>query len=279
MVTAVSDILAGIAISGYFLLDTIDPFSIGWLVISTLCLYGGGVVFNDVCDATLDKIERPERPIPSGLISKSQATTLAVVLLLAGVLSAVNVAAFPSGLVAALITLFVIVYDAWAKHHAFFGPLSMGICRGLNLLLGMSIVPAILPVYGFIAIVPVVYIAAITMISRGEVHGGKSATLYAAAVFYGLVIASIVYWSFIQHSILFSGVFLILFAAMIFPPLRRAMTKPEGKRIGLAVKAGVIALIAMNASWAAAFGMIYLAVSIIILLPLSLFLARLFAVT
>ncbi|HZX74482.1 MAG TPA: polyprenyltransferase, partial [Cyclobacteriaceae bacterium] len=178
-----------------------------------------------------------------------------------------------------LIIVSVLVYDKWAKHHSFFGPFVMGTCRGLNLLLGMSIVPTIPSTYWFIALVPVLYIAAITMISRGEVHGGKSSTMYLAAVFYGIVIGCILYCSFANQNIVYSGIFLVLFAAMIFPPLRRAMIKPEGKRIGLAVKAGVIALIAMNASWAAAFGMIYLALAIIVLLPISLFLAKLFAVT
>jgi 4-hydroxybenzoate polyprenyltransferase len=279
IVTAVSDILAGVAISGYFLLNTIDPFPVLWLIVSTIGLYGGGVVFNDVFDADLDAVERPERPIPSGLIPKSHAALLASVLLAIGVLSAAQVARYPSGLIAALIVLFVMVYDKWAKHHSFFGPVTMGTCRGFNILIWLSIVPGALSTYWFIALIPVLYIGAITMISRGEVHGGKSSTMVIAAVFYGIVIASIVYCSIAQNSILYSSVFLILFAAMIFPPLRRAMIKPEGKRIGLAVKAGVIALIAMNASWAAAFGMIYLAIAIIILLPISLFLARLFAVT
>lgn len=49
--------------------------------------------------------------------------------------------------------------------------------------------------------------------------------------------------------------------------------------IGKAVKSGVIALIAMNAAWAAAFGDLYFALLIIILLPVSLLLARMFAVT
>ena len=279
IVTAISDILAGIAISGYLLQRDFDFLPMMWLVMATIGLYGGGVVFNDVFDAELDGIERPERPIPSGLIPKMQAAMLASVLLLIGVVSAGRVSLDPSALIAAAIVVSVLVYDKWAKHNTFFGPLVMGACRGLNLLLGMSIVPEILPMYGFFALVPVLYIAAITMISRGEVHGGKASTMYVAAAFYGFVIASIFYCALIQHNLLYAGGFLILFAGMIFPPLRRAMIRPEGKRIGLAVKAGVIALIAMNASWAAAFGMIYLAIAIIILLPISLFLSKLFAVT
>jgi 4-hydroxybenzoate polyprenyltransferase len=57
------------------------------------------------------------------------------------------------------------------------------------------------------------------------------------------------------------------------------MKDPSGPLIGKAVKAGVISLIVMNASWAAAFGNMYLALIILLLLPLSLWLARAFAVT
>jgi 4-hydroxybenzoate polyprenyltransferase len=45
------------------------------------------------------------------------------------------------------------------------------------------------------------------------------------------------------------------------------------------VKAGVLALIVMNASWAASFGALYLAIVIVLLLPISILLAKLFAVT
>src|SRR6478609_631520 len=86
IVTAVSDILAGIAIAGYFTGNNpgkIQLLPVVLLVVSTIGLYGGGVVFNDVFDAELDTIERPERPIPSGLISKMEATTLGSVLLAA----------------------------------------------------------------------------------------------------------------------------------------------------------------------------------------------------
>jgi 4-hydroxybenzoate polyprenyltransferase len=61
--------------------------------------------------------------------------------------------------------------------------------------------------------------------------------------------------------------------------LRKAIREPKGALIGKAVKAGVIALIVMNASWAAAFGSFYFAFVIILLLPVSLLFARLFAVT
>lgn len=286
IITAVSDILAGIAIAGYITYrdySQVQLQPIILLIISTIGLYGGGVVLNDVFDADLDKVERPERPIPSGLISRGAAALLGTLFLLTGIAAAAishpGSLFSSSGLLAIAIALAAVVYDKWGKHHSFLGPLNMGLCRGLNLLLGISILPEALLRYWFISLVPVIYIAAITMISRGEVYGGKRSTLYGAVVLYGIVIASILYVAFTHHTLLHALAFLVLFSIMIFPPLQKAIKEPKGQLIGKAVKSGVIALIVMNAAWAAAIGTLYWALLILLLLPLSLGLAKLFAVT
>jgi 4-hydroxybenzoate polyprenyltransferase len=144
--------------------------------------------------------------------------------------------------------------------------------------LGISIVTLALPEFWYLAFVPIIYIASITMISRGEVHGGSKAALYTAAFFYIIVLGCILYFSFLKEK-LFALVFLLPFAWMIFKPLSAAIKEPVGKNIGKAVKAGVLALILMNGAWAAAFGSLYIALVIVILLPISLKLGRLFAVT
>ncbi len=286
IVTAISDILAGISIAVYSFgnnWNQLSIVSVVLLIISTIGLYGGGVVFNDVFDTELDKVERPERPIPSGLISLRTAILFASILLFTGIAAAsiihseglFSVASF----LAIAIAVAAIVYDKWGKHHSFLGPLNMGFCRGLNLLLGISIFPSAVQQYWFIGFVPVLYIAAITMISRGEVHGGKKNTLYGAALMYFVVITSIVLISFINNTLVYTMVFLLLFAILIFPPLLKAIHNPTGAAIGKSVKAGVIALIAMNAAWAACFDAFYFALLIVLLLPLSLLLAKLFAVT
>jgi 4-hydroxybenzoate polyprenyltransferase len=275
IVTAIADILAGVAISG-ILTDGIN--SILLLVLSTIGLYGGGVVFNDVFDAELDRVERPERPIPSGLISRTEASILGSVLLLTGMTAAFMVSV-ASGIIAIAITFFALLYDKWGKHQDVLGPINMGLCRGLNLLLGVSISLQQLERYWFLAVIPIIYIAAITMISRGEVHGGSKNILYASVVFYSVVILTICTIAFYRQNLLYVLLFIAGFAVMIFPPLFRAIQDPQGKLIGRAVKAGVLALILMDAAWAAAFGVPLLALGILILLPLSLFLARAFAVT
>ena len=143
IVTAIADILAGFAISGAaFLLisqtnglPAIDPLpALLWLCLSTIGLYGGGVVFNDVFDADLDLVERPERPIPSGEVPITYAGILAVVLLLTGILAAWQVSVM-SGTIALVVAILSVIYDAWGKHQLILGPINMGLCRSGNLLL------------------------------------------------------------------------------------------------------------------------------------------------
>jgi len=279
IVTSVADILAGIAISGILSNGLSIPWlSIVLLAVSTACLYGGGIVFNDVFDADLDKIERPERAIPSGLISLKKAAVLGSFLLITGIVLA-TLNSVTSGMFAVLVAVFALLYNKFGKHHSFFGPLNMGLCRGFNLLLGLSIVPTMLYSHYYLAIIPVIYIFSITMTSRGEVHGGNTKNLYLAAVLYAIVICAITYFAFVNDRLLWSLLFLVPFTFMIFKPLLKAIKQPVGKNIGAAVKAGVISLILMDAAWAVTFDALILAFIIAALLPLSMWLSKLFAVT
>jgi 4-hydroxybenzoate polyprenyltransferase len=307
IVTAMADILAGYAVARQFLLSTpiasglaLDVIKIDFatplvlLLLSTIGLYGGGVVFNDVFDAKLDAVERPERPIPSGRASLQGAAALGIVLLLIGVVAATLVSAF-SGVLAAGIAVLALVYDKYGKHTPL-GPLNMGLCRGLNLLLGVSaydaffdspasiglggILPSAVETYWPIALIPIVYIAAITMISRGEVHGGDKKTIKLAVSLYSLVIMAIIGLSIRNRPPLWETLpFLLLFGLLIFPPVFKAIREPQPRNIGLAVKAGVISLIVMDAALAASFAGWLYGLVVLALLPLSRLLAKTFAVT
>ena len=278
IVTSVADVLAGIAISGYFLNFEADYFPVLLLCISTIGLYGGGIVFNDVFDADLDKIERPERAIPSGAVKLNEAIFLGAFLLITGIVAALILSVL-SGIIAFLIAFFALLYNRYSKHHSFLGPLNMGLCRGLNLILGISIITSALNEWYFLGMVPLIYIFSITMISRGEVHGSNRNKLYYGAFLYLTVISIMLYSSWIKGQVLIALFFIIPFAWMIFKPLFRAIKEPLGKNIGKAVKAGVISLILMDAAWAAVFGSPVAAICIAILLPVSLWLAKRFAVT
>src|SRR4051812_40487991 len=136
--TALADVLAGIAIAG-----AVNRSAWPWLLAATACLYAGGVVLNDVFDRDLDRVERPERPIPSGRVRAERAAVLGAALLVLGTVAAAaaNAAAL---LVAIAIAGCVLLYDVWGKRHASIAPLNMAVCRALNLLLGVAVVPAAL---------------------------------------------------------------------------------------------------------------------------------------
>ncbi|RAJ10758.1 4-hydroxybenzoate polyprenyltransferase [Chitinophaga skermanii] len=284
ILTAVADILAGVAIAGFAvhpLWGNIDAIlQITCICLAAFGLYGGGVVFNDVFDADLDSVERPERPIPSGIVSKTQAIILGVYLLTIGVLAAFTISQL-TGAIAIGIAAAALIYNKWGKHHSVLGPLNMGLCRGLNLLMGISIVNDAVETMGWLAFLPILYISAITLISRDEVHGGNVGPLRIAAVCYMIVYAMIlgVTYHFHPERIWFVIPIVLLFIFLTNKPLLKAMKAPTGPNIGASVKGGIIAMIVMDAAWAAGFANTPYAISVIILLPISMYIGKLFAVT
>jgi 4-hydroxybenzoate polyprenyltransferase len=134
--TSVADVLAGFLYVGGWLDDWI---TILLLALISACLYGAGIAFNDVCDLTRDAVQRPDRPIPSGRVSRSAALLLIGVL----VIVALKLSALVSSRTLAttgLLVLAIILYD-WAVKSTPLAPGVMGCCRALNVALGMSIVP------------------------------------------------------------------------------------------------------------------------------------------
>lgn len=277
IVTAWADILAGFAASGA--IATSFDLNLVWLLLATTGLYGGGVVFNDVFDAELDSEERPERPIPSGRTSRSEAIWLGLILLGGGIFAAARVSLL-SMAIAFLVALSALLYDAVSKHSPIGGPLNMGLCRGGNLLLGMSIVPTALTQKWWLALLPIVYIAAITAISQGEVKGGKRSTGIFALFCLAIVFSSIIAMGLlINYSIWAALPFLVLLASRVLPPFVAATQNPQPEIIQSAVKAGVLSLIVLNATTAAGFAGWAYGLAILSLLPLSAILAKKLAVT
>jgi 4-hydroxybenzoate polyprenyltransferase len=283
--TAAADILTGAAIAGFFAIawsllpqETIIGFIL--LILASVCLYAGGVVLNDVFDFKTDQVERPERPIPSGVVSLKLASLLGGSLLVLGILLSF-ICNIYAGLVALCLASAIILYDSLAKHHGFFGPLSMGLCRGLNLLLGMCVLG--LPSYSnwVYILIPIIYIFAVTLISRGEVHGQNKRHLVFSALLYALVISFILLMHNLTIVYALAQVlpFLLLFGMAIFTPLVKAYKDNSPKNIKKAVKAGVLSLVIMNAAIAASVSEWWIGVIILLLLPVSLFLSKRFSVT
>jgi 4-hydroxybenzoate polyprenyltransferase len=279
VVTAWADILAGAAAAVATAAALPGLSQLGWLLLATTGLYAGGVVLNDVCDARIDAVERPERPIPSGVVSRRAAGLFAALLLSLGVLAAWQVSS-TSGYVAAAVALAVVLYDGVGKHHALIGPLNMALCRGGNLLLGVSILPAALEALWPLAAVPLVYIAAITAVSRGEVVGGSRGIGYLAVGLMASVVAGLLAMAVLPDYVLWSALpFVLLLAMRVLPAFVRAARAPRPERIRAAVKAGVLSVIILDAALVGGYAGLLAGVVVLLLWPLSMRLGRVFAVT
>lgn len=97
------------------LLLTAVPFSrwdLGALLMSLSLAYCGGMVFNDICDAAIDARQRPQRPIPSGMVGTAAAWRLAGALAVTSLallpVLPHGIAAFSAGI---LLFLLIILYD------------------------------------------------------------------------------------------------------------------------------------------------------------------------
>jgi 4-hydroxybenzoate polyprenyltransferase len=136
------------------------------------------------------------------------------------------------------------------------------------------------PIYALIMTTPLAYIASITYISRFEVHGGNSQQL-SKTFFWELwaIIAPTIMGIHITNNFWQSIPFTVLLMVLITPPLVKAQKEPTPDNIKKAVKARVIALIALNAAWAAAFGGWQWGLAVLMLMPVSRLLAKTFAVT
>ncbi|KFF08899.1 UbiA-like protein EboC [Flavobacterium hydatis] len=282
IVTAVTDILAGIAISGVLIFySDNNNFIINALLLitSTIGLYGGGIVFNDIFDLKSDAINRPERILPRGLVSKKEAVFLGCLMLLMGVGLAFIVSVL-SGILAFIISLLALSYDKISKHYPVIGPLNMGLCRGGNLLLGMSISNDAVYNYWYIGIIPILFIAAITLTAKKEASGNNKGSILFALFLDAIVVALFIYiGQLLGFRFLILLPFLLFWYGINFIAKYKAFIYNQPVNIQKAVKTGVLSLIPLNASYVAGSAGLVYALFVLALLPLSILLSKKFAVT
>jgi 4-hydroxybenzoate polyprenyltransferase len=170
------------------------------LLLASSCLYCAGMVWNDYFDLEQDRRERPERPIASGRVSLRRAAALGTGLLAGGVVLAwlagrvlVWRGEATSGLRPALLALClvaaILLYDSWLK-RTWAGPLGMGMCRFLNVLLGVSLAGSLVwPLGAHLGLVVGLYIVGVTWFARTEARVSSQTALLGAA---GVILAALV---------------------------------------------------------------------------------------
>ena len=233
------------------------------LVGASMAIYAAGIALNDLFDLDVDAAERPDRPLPSGRVSRRFAAGLGGTLLALGLVLAGLSGSGTSLLVAALLVVCVVAYDAGAKRTPL-GPGLMGACRGLNLALGLSGDPALGgPAAGLVAGSMALFVVGVTRISRsetetGRIDGVRSGMMLQSAALAGLLVATLRAADFPSagpaRSIeMLAGLFvLIVVATIVHRTNVRAIRTPVPATLQRAVKTGVFALIWLNVGVVAA---------------------------
>jgi 4-hydroxybenzoate polyprenyltransferase len=160
--TAWADVLAGAFLAG----PPATTSLVGALALSS-GLYLFGMVTNDIFDFRRDARLYPQRPLPAGTITVRQAWIAAAALLALALAGSICV--LPGARAAALVLLgMILAYNLGGKRLPVVGPILMGSCRALNLLLSAwAVAPA-----ADAAVVPALalgaYVACVTQLSAWE---------------------------------------------------------------------------------------------------------------
>jgi len=169
--TVVSNVLAGVVLAHALALDWV---TVG-LCVTMALFYTAGMYLNDILDLEIDRVQRPDRPIPSGAVSLPLAWGITIALFAVGLLLLIPAGwpAFASGVV---LIACIAVYDAWHKGNPL-GPLFMG---GTRVLVYITAFLAFSREWTWEAtlwcVVMLLYVAGLTSIAKTE-HG-PSATRY-----------------------------------------------------------------------------------------------------
>ena len=94
-----------------------------------------GNIINDIYDLGIDKVNRPERPLPSGKISKNSALILYFLLIAASLILSwfINLYAF---IIVIIATILLVLYSKFLKRVLFIGNILVALLTGLVFIFG-----------------------------------------------------------------------------------------------------------------------------------------------
>ncbi len=271
--TALADICLGVLAANALPQHGV-PFAL--LLLASACLYSAGMVWNDYFDQEQDRRERPFRPLPSGRVSPRQAALLGSGLLLVGIVLSL-LAGETSLFIAISLAITILAYDGWLK-STWAGPVAMGFCRFLNVLLGVSACGSLLwPLGGHLALVVGLYIVGLTWFARTEARmSNQNALRGAAALMLVSLLLALPLPSLLpegQHGSFLFPYVLVALGFLVGAPIMRAIDNPIPSHVQAAVKRALMSLILLDTvlatATAGAIGMM-----ILFLLAPSLYLNR-----
>lgn len=263
------------------------PWLLAPLLLASTLLYASGVVLNDVFDFATDSQLRPERPLPSGRIALPAARRLGWTLLLLGTatacLSAPLVGHFRPAVVAGLLAACILLYNAGLKRTPL-GPLAMGACRMLNVLLGMSAATAAWQTPHWLVAAGIgIYVGGVTWFARTEATRSSRLRLAPATAVMLLGIALL----FVAFPGPAGGpaplpteppenwaLLMLILAALIGWRCFRAVLDPSAPRVQATVKLCILWLVVLDAAVCYAVGAPAWAAMILLLLLPAMLLGR-----
>lgn len=161
--TVLTNVIAGAALAG----AAMDARLTIGVALAVSCWYSAGMWMNDACDASIDVIQRSDRPIPNSDVSRREVWIGTGVLALVGL--AIMWAAHAdraAWLWVALLAAAIAFYNVRHKTDPF-GPAAMGLCRGLIYVISASALgqARALPVW-LGALVLIIYVFSLTWIGK-----------------------------------------------------------------------------------------------------------------
>jgi 4-hydroxybenzoate polyprenyltransferase len=265
--------------------------SFGCLLAASGCLYGAGIVWNDFFDLEQDQRERPFRPLPSGRVTRQAAARLGTALLGTGLGFATLGGWRAEGLdgtpllLAVLIAVAVLLYDGWLK-RTWAGPLGMGACRFLNVLLGLCVGSASVGEESAVtfpwdwgvhlAAVVGLYIVGVTWFARTEARMSRRSALTAAA---GVMLGALALalplplWFPPDTSSPLFPYLLVGLGFLVGLPVCQAIDRPAPPTVQAAVKRAIFGLVVLDATLATALAGTVGLVLLVLLLP-AMYLGR-----
>ena len=237
-------------------------FNIIFGVLTYFFISGSSMVINDYYDVEIDKINRPERPIPRGSISLKQAKILWIVTLLIGIiLSIIHSLLFEIGFLVPIIVVFMgfigWFYAAWGKKSGFIGNIIVGISFSIGLIYGAVLNNSGIPLYIYYFFLTSFFLLISREVIKGceDVEGDKkegvktlairigikkSTTIsmifaVVAVVFYILPYFTVINQLLFLISMIF-GLAVVLFAIILM--LKSNLVNKDFKKVSLFLKIG-----------------------------------------
>ena len=115
--------------------EEISWFSVLLASFAAAFTLSAGNIINDIYDLGIDKVNRPERPLPSGKISKNSALILYFLLIAASLILSwfINLYAF---IIVIIATILLVLYSKFLKRVLFIGNILVALLTGLVFIFG-----------------------------------------------------------------------------------------------------------------------------------------------